>query len=180
MKNLDLRTKIFLYITGAVIETQKEYTMQRVNPNVVYIFSNYDEYKSYFEKYIDDVKPDIIDLAIYTKSKNGGIIALKGLCDRIITKSTFKIDNLYLTSEQINDIHERGKITPLEKVKEWEKFDICAPGDAIGSAKDRCYYFQNDCHQCLLHYASQKAEYDKTEFEVVNSFSKKKQFDIKK
>ena len=83
--------------------------MQRVNPNVVYIFSNYDEYKSYFEKYIDDVKPDIIDLAIYTKSKNGGIIALKGLCDRIITKSTFKIDNLYLTSEQINDIHERGK-----------------------------------------------------------------------
>ncbi len=180
MKNLDLRTMMFLFITGATIEKKKEYTMQRVNPNVVYIFSNYDEYKSYFEKYIDDVKPDVINLAIYTKSKNGEIIALKGLCDHIITKSTFKTNNLDLTPKQINDIHERGKITPLEKVEEWEKFNICAPGDAIGSAKDRCYYFQNDCHQCLIHYASQKAEYDKTEFEIVNSFSKKKQFNIKK
>ena len=57
-------------------------------------------------------------MAIYTKSKNGDVVALKGLCDHIITKSKIKNNNLNLTQEQIDDIHSRGKITPLEKVKE--------------------------------------------------------------
>ena len=63
-----------------------------------------------------------------------------------------------LTREQIKDIHARGKITPQEKVKEWEGMDLCAPGDAIGSAAWRCRKFKN-CHDCLVDYANQNEEY---------------------
>ena len=63
-----------------------------------------------------------------------------------------------LTREQIKDIHARGKITPQEKVKEWEGMDLCAPGDAIGSAAWRCRKFKN-CHDCLVDYANQHDEY---------------------
>lgn len=67
-----------------------------------------------------------------------------------------KIKNL--TIEQIEDIHLRGKITPAEKVKEWEDIGVCAPGDAIGSASWRCDKFKN-CHDCLVDYANQRDEY---------------------
>ena len=63
-----------------------------------------------------------------------------------------------LTQEQIKDIHARGKITPQEKVKEWEGMDLCAPGDAIGSAAWRCRKFKN-CHDCLVDYANEHDEY---------------------
>lgn len=64
-----------------------------------------------------------------------------------------------LTKEQIDDIHRRGKITPQEKVEEWEGMDLCVPGDAIGSASNRCRTFSN-CHDCLVDYAKQSDEYD--------------------
>lgn len=63
-----------------------------------------------------------------------------------------------LTEEQIADIHARGKITPAEKLKEWEGVDLCAPGDAIGSAAWRCHKFKN-CHDCLVDYANTQDEY---------------------
>lgn len=63
-----------------------------------------------------------------------------------------------LTEEQIADIHARGKITPAEKVKEWEGMGLCAPGDAIGSAAWRCNKFRN-CHDCLVDYANTHDEY---------------------
>ena len=63
-----------------------------------------------------------------------------------------------LTQEQIDAIHSRGKITPEEKVKEWEGLGLCAPGDAIGSAAWRCRKFKN-CHDCLVDYANQHKEY---------------------
>lgn len=180
MKTLDLKTKLYLYITGVVVEKEKKYTIQAVNKNVVYVFNNYDEFRDYFKEYIVDVKEDLIDLAIYAKSKNGGVVAFKGLCDHIITKSKIKNNNLDLTQEQIEDIHSRGKLTPLEKVEEWESFDLCAPGDAIGSAKDRCHYFEYNCHECLLEYASQKTEYDKLEFKVFHSFNNENELVLEK
>lgn len=64
-----------------------------------------------------------------------------------------------LTQEQIDDIHARGKITPSEVVKEWEDMDLCAPGDAIGSASWRCKKF-NNCHDCLVDYANKQDEYN--------------------
>lgn len=63
-----------------------------------------------------------------------------------------------LTKEQIDDIHARGKITPQEQIKEWERMDLCAPGDAIGSAAWRCRKFKN-CHDCLIDYANEYDEY---------------------
>ena len=64
-----------------------------------------------------------------------------------------------LTQEQIDDIHSRGKITPDEKVKEWEAMDLCAPGDAVGSAAWRCRKFHHSCHDCLVDYANEQDEY---------------------
>ena len=63
-----------------------------------------------------------------------------------------------LTAEQIEDIHSRGKITPAEQLKEWEDMDLCAPGDAIGSAAWRCKKFKC-CHDCLVDYANGCDEY---------------------
>lgn len=84
----------------------------------------------------------------------------------IITQETEKIEESGyvkpqfkdLTQEQIDDIHARGKITPEEKVKEWEWMDLCALGDAIGSATWRCRKFKN-CHDCLVDYANEHDEY---------------------
>ncbi len=63
-----------------------------------------------------------------------------------------------LTEEQIKVIHSKGKITPAEKVEEWESMDLCAPGDAIGSVAFRCRKF-GCCHDCLVDYASNTDEY---------------------
>lgn len=67
-----------------------------------------------------------------------------------------------LTKEQIDEIHSRGNITPLEKVKEWEAIGLCAPGDAIGGAANRCGEFKHNCHNCLVDYANYKSEYHST------------------
>lgn len=79
----------------------------------------------------------------------------KKLIESGYVKPTFK----HLTKEQIDDIHSRGKITPAEKVKEWEGMDLCAPGDAIGSAAWRCRKFHHNCHDCLVDYANEHDEY---------------------
>ena len=64
-----------------------------------------------------------------------------------------------LTQEEIDDIHARGKITAAEMVKEYEAWDLCAPGDALGSAAWRCRKFQHNCHDCLVDYVSKQKEY---------------------
>ena len=81
------------------------------------------------------------------------------------SKTTSSSDSNYakpvfkeLTAEQIADIHSRGKITPAEMVEEWEEFDLCAPGDGIGSAGWRCKKFKC-CHDCLVDYANERDEY---------------------
>ena len=73
-----------------------------------------------------------------------------------------------LTDKQIEMIHSKGKLTPAEKVKEWESHDLCAPGDAIGSAKYRCRKFNHNCHDCLVDYANQNDEYEPINFKIVN------------
>lgn len=73
-----------------------------------------------------------------------------------------------LTQEQIDDIHNRGKITPEEMVKEWNDMGLCAPGDAIGSASWRCEKFKN-CQDCLTDYANQHDEYTSF-FEILRNY----------
>lgn len=64
-----------------------------------------------------------------------------------------------LTEEQIAEIHARGKITPAEKLREWEGMGLCAPGDAIGGAAWRCDKYKRKCHDCLVDYVNEHDEY---------------------
>ena len=57
-----------------------------------------------------------------------------------------------LTQEEINDIHSRGKITPAEKVMEWEKMNACVSADEMWTSAWRCKKFKS-CHDCLVDYA---------------------------
>lgn len=84
-----------------------------------------------------------------------------------------KLPEESLSEEQIREIHSRGMITPAEKVKEWESFDLCAPGDAIGSTANRCKKFKHHCHECLIDYASEKDEYHPLELSVCNIYDDK-------
>ena len=89
MNKLDFETRLFLFFTGATIVREKKYTAKEAKHNVVYIFDSYDDFIDYFKKYLneDEINQYIIDKAIYTTSKRGAIVALKGLCDHIITKT---------------------------------------------------------------------------------------------
>ena len=69
--------------------------------------------------------------------------------------------------------YSRGMITPAEKVREWESFDLCAPGDAIGSAANRCKKFGYNCHECLIDYASGKDEYHPLELSICHPYDDK-------
>ena len=170
MNSLDIKTKLFLCVNGYKEEQNKEYVIGPIDKKMFYIFDNYSDFKNYFEDYLIDINEGLIDLSIIKKLNNGKIIASKVLCNHIITK--LRIDNVYLnlTKEEIEDIHAKKKITPLEKVKEWEAYDICAPGDNVSSTKDRCHYFEYNCHDCLVEYASKKSEYDELDLKVINVF----------
>ena len=104
-----------------------------------------------------------------------GYLKRKGILDQIQSKiEVFEYEKpqiKYLTIEQIERIHSQGKLTPAEKVEEWESQDLCAPGDAIGTASDRCKKYHHNCHDCLVDYANQSIEYTSTydEFKIVNN-----------
>lgn len=161
----DIEAKLFMLILHLKEETNREYSLLNVKKNIAYVFSNYNEFKYYFiQNGFDNISDDLLKLCIMKTTKKGTIIALKALCDHTI--KMYKM-NRQLTQEEIDEIHSKGKITPLEKVEEWESFGLCAPGNAISSAKDRCSVFGN-CHDCLVEYASSYKEFDKTELQLVN------------
>ncbi len=79
LAKLDFRTKLFLHIARAnVVRHETEH-------NDVYVFENHDDFADYFKIHTGNyVNNDLIDLAIFTTSKSGQIIAFKGLCEKII------------------------------------------------------------------------------------------------
>ena len=173
MKNLDIRTKLFLHITHAKIVNRddnaiipEEIEIGDATNNDVYVFENFEEYVNFFKIYLNKVDKFLIELAIHKRGKQGQIIASKYLCERIIVRQKTKEFYASYDQEKIDEIHARGKITPLEKVEEYESHDLCAPGDAIGSSKDRCRFFKN-CHECLLEYLSHNEEYDRINLKLI-------------
>lgn len=177
---LDFKTWLYLYITHAIridhppvedVDNKRTMYVKDSKKNEVYVFRNYDEYKNYFLMYLDNVEEDVIDLAIYTRGSKGQIIALKGLCEHIIVKK--RINDFYssITQEKIDEIHAKGKLTPLEAVQMWESFDLCVEGSKSIFSKSRCQYFDYKCHDCLMESASHKLEHDSIEFELINSIS---------
>lgn len=157
----DLEAKLLMFTLNLKEEKNKEYAPVKSDKNIVYLFQDSHEFEKYFiENGINDINKELLVLCQVKTTKKGTIIASKNLCDYIIKRYKMSLE---LTQSQIDEIHSRGKITPREKVKEWEGLDCCAPGDNIGSAKERCRTFPN-CHECLLDYASSKSEYDRIEF----------------
>lgn len=176
---LDFKTWFYLYITQAKrvehppvvdIESKRTFETEDSEKHDVYVFRDYEEYKKYFLMYLDSIEDDVIDLAIYIRGSKGQVIALKGLCEQIIIKKNNIKKSNSITQEQIDEIHARGHITAAEKVEEWESMDLCAPGDAIGSAANRCHEFNYNCHECLVDYASTQDEYEPIDFKVCNAF----------
>ena len=177
---LDFKTWLYLYITKVVkvehmvveeVKTKRRMYVKDSEKNEVYIFRDYDEYKKFFLMYLDDIENDVIDLAIYTKGSKGQIVALKGLCEHIIVKK--KVNDFYnsITQEQIDEIHSKGKLTPLEAVQLWESYDWCSEGSKIIFSKCRCRYFNQNCHECLMEKSSHKLEHDNIDFKLVNSIT---------
>ena len=181
---LDLKTWLFLLFTKAVkiehipvVEEKNKLTMyvKDSQPNEIYIFKNYEEYRNFFLMYLNEIDNNLIDLAIYAKGSKGQIIALKGLCERIIVKQKVKDFYNSITQEQINKIHSKGKLSPLEAVQLWESFDLCIEGSKTVFSKSRCEYFEYNCHECLMETASHQLEYEKINFSLVNTISEAKE-----
>ncbi len=159
--------KIVVHPEVFILDTKRKMNINPCGSREVYVFKDYEEYRNYFLMFLNSVDDTDIKKAIFTITKKGKVVAFKGLCEQlIVNKATEEFYNS-ITQEQIDDIHSRGKLTPKERVKEYESFDLCAPGNAIGSASDRCHFFGN-CHDCLLEYVSHKNEYDPISFELIN------------
>jgi len=164
MKKIDIEAIFYLHHLKLIQVENKEYSADECDKNMVYLFENCEELKAYFEENeISDINTYLLDLCILRKTKKGTIISPKVICDYTIGR--YK-SGKELTQSQVDEIHKRGKITAFEKVKEWEEFGLCVPGDAIGSAASRCQTFSS-CHNCLTDYASKQKEYDKLELKTL-------------
>lgn len=132
-------------------------------------------YEKNFLMYLDNIKDDLIDLAIYTKGEKGQIVALKGLREYLIVKK--KVHDFYnsITQKQIDEIHAKGKLTPLEAVQLWEFHDLCVESRKSILSKNRCEYFNENCHECLMETALHKLEHDNIDFKTTNSVVKEKE-----
>ena len=113
-------------------------------------------YEKIFLMYLDNIEDDLIDLVIYTKGEKGQIVALKGLCEYLIVKK--KVHDFYnsITQKQIDEIHAKGKLTPLEALQLWEFHDLCVESRKSILSKNRCEYFNENCHECLMETALHK------------------------
>lgn len=184
-QKLDFKTWLFLYITRAIkvshppvieVDNKKIMPVKDNKKNEVFVFNDYEEYKNYYLMCLDSIEDEVINLAIYTRGNKGQVIALKELCERIIVKK--KMSEFYnsITQKQIDKIHSKGKLTPLEAVKDWESFDLCIEGSL---SANRCQYFKQNCHECLMESASHKLEYEPIEL-VLNNLIKEEQTPVLK
>ena len=168
----DIEAFLYMFILNLKEEKEKKVSKSSdCDLNKVYVFNDYEEFLDYFANngIISIYDESLLKLCIMKKTKKGTIISMKKLCDYTIEKcadNRLKKAVKELTKEKIDDIHSRGRITMFEQVAEWESFDLCAPGDAMGSGAPRCHTF-NNCHDCLLDFASSHIEYDKMDFKLI-------------
>lgn len=74
-----------------------------------------------------------------------------------------------LTKEEIESIHKKGKLTPVEKFNEWRRLNFCP--DSCGFSL-RCNDYET-CRDCTVALANEKKEWDKMEIvpvEFVSTF----------
>jgi hypothetical protein len=102
---LNISTLYTLIMTQASYTKKKEYTSKvgLINPSIMYIFENYDEFKAYFNKYGVDDENTINEVARIT-DPSGVIFANKLICDTQI-----------LYYKKIKDFEKRN--TPKKALK---------------------------------------------------------------
>ena len=82
---IDIEARIFINVLHLKEEKNKEYSIEECEKNIVYLFDNFDEFRSYFEtNCFHDINQDLLKICRMKTTKNGTIIALKGLCDYAI------------------------------------------------------------------------------------------------
>lgn len=111
MKRLDLITELFLHLTRAkklkVSDFDPSIEIKEEQCNNVYVFDSYKDYYNYFKKYLKKVDKELIALAIYTTGKKGQVVALKGLCERIIIKQrAIENNNTFDKETKDNNLNE--------------------------------------------------------------------------
>ncbi len=170
---LDFKTWLYLFLSKIVtvehipVEPKEEkltMNIQDSQPNEVYIFKNYKEYRNFFLMYLNEVDDYMIDWAIITRGSKGQIVALKGLCEFYIVNKKIKEFHSSITPEQVAQIHAKGKLTPGEAVELWESLNLCMDGSRPTLDKDRCKYFYYNCHDCLMEMASHQLEHSKIDY----------------
>lgn len=70
--------------------------------------------------------------------------------ERIYPKPELK----FLTQEQIDDIHQRGMLTPEEMLEEFKEMQYCP----FTNGCSRCSEFEN-CNDCLIDYVNTQDEW---------------------
>jgi hypothetical protein len=159
MKNIDLKTLIYLYVTGAKIVEHEEVVnnldkldldINNINMKEVYIFNSYEELKNYFLMYLDDISDEILNLVIYTRGLKGQIVAFKGLCETIIIRTKI---------EEFARRHTKDEI--IDVIGYYLFNGYCPYVLDKDNFKNHCKFFNLKCSDCLTNYASHIIEDDK-------------------
>ena len=86
-RKIDIEAILFIYILHLKEGKNKKYSSEECEKNIVYLFNDYDEFKSYFElNGFPDIRGSLLDICTMKVTKKGTIIALKALCDYTIKK----------------------------------------------------------------------------------------------
>jgi len=101
-RKIDIEAKLFMLLLHLKEDTQKVYSSKEGAKNVAYVFSDYNEFKTYFlENGFPEISNDLLELCIMKITKKGKIIALKALCDYAITKHNLsKLGNAELSIDE--------------------------------------------------------------------------------
>ena len=84
---MDIEKILFMYILSLKEEKVKEYSAEESDPHLAYVFTNPEEYKTYFDNNgLENADDELLRLCRIKTTKKGNIIALKGLCDHAITR----------------------------------------------------------------------------------------------
>ena len=181
IEKLDFKTNFFLSYIKAKKVQHPEIKLDGpkkiafpicIDKNEVYVFKDYEEYKSFYLMYFDYVDDNDIKWPIVTRGNKGQIVALREyMMWEIIKIRNNKFYESY-TQDMIDDIHLRGNITPMEALDYYKKTNTCIPGNYGIIDSRRCDFFV-DCNDCRREMCTHHTEYVPDEEYKKLSLSKK-------
>lgn len=166
---LDLRTNLLLTYLKAnkvshpdIVVEDKKRTMypKDCDPKDVYVFNSFEEYKNFYLMYLDNIEDETIELPIVVRGGKGQIVAHKNFMNHLILeRKVFDFYSKY-SLEKIQEVHDRGNITPIEVFLYWNENNICVPANNWHIVeKSRCDFFCNNCSDCLREISTHHDEY---------------------